>query len=203
MAQYLKETVAPLLAKGIAECIEAQPQDPIEYLGLWMLHQQQKEQLREKRRKQEEENERILKEWMETKGKLLEKAVERIQNVVRDFIHRQRKDKESEQRKVVALEQIWKDLMSKAAVDQKIQENEAKEHSEALAEKERVVHEKMFEASKEFITKLEKDRITLIKKAFRPPTLGSRNCKTTIDGCVLAIPMAGQLSLIQRKFDTS
>lgn len=177
-SQYLKDTIAPILSRGIAECIEVQPQDPIEYLGLWMLHHQQQEALREKRLKQEEENQRAMEEWMETKGKLLQKAVERIQNVVRDFIRRQRAFKAEEQQKVKQLEKLWGDLMIKAQQDQK--QAEAKEQEEALNEKERIMHEKMFEASKEFITKLEKDRITYLKKAFRPPQCVPRIMKAVL-----------------------
>ncbi|KAG2378090.1 hypothetical protein C9374_008712 [Naegleria lovaniensis] len=179
-SQYLKDTIAPILARGIAECIEVQPQDPIEYLGLWMLHHQQQQALREKRLKQEEENQRAMDDWMETKGKLLQKAVERIQSVVRDFIRRQRAYKAEEQQKVMQLEKLWGELMVKTQQDQKTKEAESKEHEDALNEKERIMHEKMFEASKEFITKLEKDRITYIKKAFRPPPCVPRIMKAVL-----------------------
>lgn len=34
---YLKETVGEALARGCAAAISAQPNDPVEYLGLWLL----------------------------------------------------------------------------------------------------------------------------------------------------------------------
>jgi hypothetical protein len=34
---YLKETVGEALARGCAATIGAQPNDPVEYLGLWLL----------------------------------------------------------------------------------------------------------------------------------------------------------------------
>lgn len=34
---YLKETVGEALARGCAAVVTAQPNDPVEYLGLWLL----------------------------------------------------------------------------------------------------------------------------------------------------------------------
>lgn len=36
-AQYLKESVGPALAKGLAATSLARPQDPIEYLANWLI----------------------------------------------------------------------------------------------------------------------------------------------------------------------
>lgn len=35
-ADYLKENVGVPLAKGIAACVLQQPQDPVEFLALWL-----------------------------------------------------------------------------------------------------------------------------------------------------------------------
>ena len=41
---YLKDELGPILAKGLAAVSVARPSDPVEYLGLWLLHHlQQKE----------------------------------------------------------------------------------------------------------------------------------------------------------------
>jgi hypothetical protein len=36
-AQYLKKTVGPALAKGLAAASVTRPQDPIEYLANWLI----------------------------------------------------------------------------------------------------------------------------------------------------------------------
>lgn len=41
---YLKDELGPVLAKGLAAVAVARPQDPIEYLGLWLLHYLQKKE---------------------------------------------------------------------------------------------------------------------------------------------------------------
>lgn len=40
---YLKDEVGPILAKGLAATAIARPNDPVEYLALWLLHQQQRQ----------------------------------------------------------------------------------------------------------------------------------------------------------------
>lgn len=47
--KYLISTVGDILARGIAEVIEKQPEDPIEYLALWMLHQEKLAQKQQER----------------------------------------------------------------------------------------------------------------------------------------------------------
>ena len=41
---YLKDELGPVLAKGLAAVAVARPQDPVEYLGLWLLHYLQKKE---------------------------------------------------------------------------------------------------------------------------------------------------------------
>uniref|UniRef100_A0A7S1L6C5 Dynein heavy chain coiled coil stalk domain-containing protein n=1 Tax=Neobodo designis TaxID=312471 RepID=A0A7S1L6C5_NEODS len=41
---YLKDELGPVLAKGLAAVAVARPQDPVEYLGLWLLHHLQKKE---------------------------------------------------------------------------------------------------------------------------------------------------------------
>ncbi len=44
-AAYLQREIGPALAKGLAALAVAQPADPVEYLGLWLLqHIKNKEQ---------------------------------------------------------------------------------------------------------------------------------------------------------------
>lgn len=43
-AAYLKDELGPVLAKGLAAVAVAKPQDPVEYLGLWLLHHLQKKE---------------------------------------------------------------------------------------------------------------------------------------------------------------
>lgn len=177
-SQYLQETVAPILAKGIAECIDVQPHDPIEYLGLWMLHQQQLESLREKRRKRLEEADMAVDEWMQTKGKLLEKAVDRIQSVIRDYVKRKREEKAREQQQTLVMESVWNEL--KNNVKPKDVEKDGKEQEEILAERERLMQENLFEASRQFVLKLDKERISNMKRAFRPPPCIPRILKASL-----------------------
>ena len=38
-AAYLKATVSPILAEGVAALCRLQPVDPIDYLGNWLIQQ--------------------------------------------------------------------------------------------------------------------------------------------------------------------
>jgi hypothetical protein len=35
--KYLQELVGDALARGVAECVASQPNDPVDYLGQWLL----------------------------------------------------------------------------------------------------------------------------------------------------------------------
>jgi hypothetical protein len=47
-ADYLKDTVGSVLAKGIADTLAAAPADPVQYLGQWIHRQVSNEKVREK-----------------------------------------------------------------------------------------------------------------------------------------------------------
>lgn len=60
---YLKATVGPVLAKGIAETIVAQPANPQEYLALYLLHHLQEEERREDLAAQRRRADAMRAEW--------------------------------------------------------------------------------------------------------------------------------------------
>jgi len=76
---YLKEAVGPVLSKGLAAVAMAQPQDPVEYLALFMLHHMQKAELV----KQQAQAARVLEaqreEWAVTRSRREHEASEVIQ----------------------------------------------------------------------------------------------------------------------------
>ena len=48
-SDYVKETVGEALALGLAQVALVRPQDPIEYLGLWLLkHKRNQAEAKEK-----------------------------------------------------------------------------------------------------------------------------------------------------------
>lgn len=106
-SQYLQDKVGDTLSRGVAECIEQQPSDPVEYLGLWLLHQielQQAQKAKEKKLLQIEE-EKKFHELVEDRKR--EKASKKIQEAFREYlkkkekaeIRRKKKEEEEEARK--------------------------------------------------------------------------------------------------------
>eukprot|EP00817_Percolomonadidae_sp_ATCC50343_P002904 CAMPEP_0117428560 /NCGR_PEP_ID=MMETSP0758-20121206/8240_1 /TAXON_ID=63605 /ORGANISM="Percolomonas cosmopolitus, Strain AE-1 (ATCC 50343)" /LENGTH=244 /DNA_ID=CAMNT_0005214983 /DNA_START=44 /DNA_END=774 /DNA_ORIENTATION=- len=67
--EYLKGAVGDLLAKGVAQTVETKPSDPVEYLALWLLHEQQRlnviEPKRAEDRKTLEEDREVFKKQQE------------------------------------------------------------------------------------------------------------------------------------------
>ena len=51
---FLKDELGPVLAKGIADTVCASPEDPIEFLGLWLQHYLQEKEADTKEKNTEE-----------------------------------------------------------------------------------------------------------------------------------------------------
>jgi hypothetical protein len=47
-AEYLESTVASYLSQGIAATVAAMPDDPVEYLAVWLRNQLKEEQMQKK-----------------------------------------------------------------------------------------------------------------------------------------------------------
>lgn len=83
-SDYLKRTVGNLLAKGLAQTMEQQPNDPVEYLALYLLHQEQLEQVQERRTKQLEAHKKELETKEATYQDFMQKSACTIQQFTRN-----------------------------------------------------------------------------------------------------------------------
>jgi L-lactate utilization protein LutC len=111
-SQYLQENIGEMLSRGVVKCIELQPSDPVEYLGLWLLHQielQRAQKTQEKKRVQIEEEKKF---YELVRDRTREQASKKIQEAFREYLKkkekaeiRRRKKEEEEQVRRKRLEQ--------------------------------------------------------------------------------------------------
>eukprot|EP00754_Rhynchopus_humris_P009182 Rhum_TRINITY_DN13950_c2_g2::Rhum_TRINITY_DN13950_c2_g2_i1::g.66278::m.66278 len=107
---FLKDELGPVLAKGIAETVCAAPQDPIEFLGLWLRHHLEEKEAEARERTVEEENKVLREEWNRSQAAREKAATEVIQNEWRAHqqIAAERQERETELR--TRLEQFGEEL---------------------------------------------------------------------------------------------
>eukprot|EP00758_Cryptobia_borreli_P020251 Tbor_TRINITY_DN9899_c0_g1::TRINITY_DN9899_c0_g1_i1::g.11931::m.11931 len=110
-SSYLKEDLGPVIAKGLAEVCIARPQDPQQFLGLWLLHYVQQRQRKADevsiRAKLESERE----EWRKGRGVRERIAASAIQREWRAHLCRG----EEHRREEAALRQLFADVEDEAA----------------------------------------------------------------------------------------
>lgn len=80
---YLSMTVGPVLAKGIAETVVAQPSNPQEFLALYLLHCLQEDERKEEAARQKAKAEVLREAWSRERMQKEKSAVDTIQRVFR------------------------------------------------------------------------------------------------------------------------
>ncbi len=115
-SDYLKRTVGPLLAKGLTQTMEQQPNDPVEYLALYLLHQVQLEQVQQRRNKQLEDHKKELALKEVSFQEFINKSATTIQGFVRTEMSRlkEKRDaqKEEDEKLLAKMEQDIQGLFS-------------------------------------------------------------------------------------------
>lgn len=101
------QNIEGLLKLGIAETIENQPADPVEYLGLWLLHKAQYLEANKRRRAKEEEMLKTQKAAWEEKEAPLQ--AEKIALITKEFgtykVRKAEKMAKEEERKILEEEE--------------------------------------------------------------------------------------------------
>jgi hypothetical protein len=108
--EYLKHSVGDMLAKGIAQVIEQQPQDPIEYLGLWLLHQIQLREVQMKRSDKNQQYEQEKKQFLNQDSKQKEQAAITINTNIRAYLQRKEESSKKQLEEEAALQRAEEEL---------------------------------------------------------------------------------------------
>lgn len=159
---YLKDELGPVLAKGLAAVSIAKPSDPVEYLGLWLLHHlQQKE-----RKAQEVEAARQLESeresWAKGRAAREKAATAIIQREWKAHVHAQKdaERKESALRKKFAeIENDMEDLIPEEGLPDGVERND----QERDAETARMSAEVNFKRMRLLVAELDKSSIADFK----------------------------------------
>jgi hypothetical protein len=158
---YLKDELGPILARGLAAVSIARPADPVEYLGLWLLHQlQQKE-----RKAQEVEIARKLEtereQWAKARALREKAATAVIQREWKAHVHAA----QDAQRKEAQLRSKF------AEIEETLEERVPEEHlpegdrteKERVAETDRLAAQTQFNRARLFVQQLDKSHVADFK----------------------------------------
>jgi hypothetical protein len=133
-ADYLKRTVGDILVEGIAAVVEAQPSDPVDYLGKWLLHQLELQEVKKQRELQaaklKEEADKIL----SNEQKHIEAAAQSITKEYKKFAKR-KKEKEEKLRKEME-EKKRKEEEERKKKEEEAKQKEQDENKEEQEEEE-------------------------------------------------------------------
>jgi len=91
---YLREEVGSVLAEGIAKTVAARPEDPVEYLGLWLRHHLEEKENAAQERLVQEEMQRQRAEWVKGRATKERAACDVIQAGWKH--HREQEEKENQ-----------------------------------------------------------------------------------------------------------
>ncbi|KAJ9457631.1 hypothetical protein DIPPA_17788 [Diplonema papillatum] len=165
---YLKDDLGPVLAKGIAETVVAAPQDPIEFLGLWLQHHLDEKEAEAKQLEQDELLKPLREEWNKAQAQKEKAATEVIQREWKSHVDNvtARGERETELR--TRLEAFGDRLDEEGEYDPESIGYEACADQEAKEEdKERELDmlktEKLFQRWKQYIQQLTKENVADVK----------------------------------------
>lgn len=158
---YLKDELGPVLAKGLAAVAAARPEDPTEYLALWLLHYLQKKERKvvevEATNKLESERE----QWAVGRALREKSATTTIQREWRAHVHAQEEAKLKEAR----LRQVFASV--EETLEEKVPEEQPAEgekpEAERAAEHERLAAQTSFGRSRLFVAEIDKSYIADLK----------------------------------------
>ena len=164
---YLKDQLGGVLAKGLAAVAIARPQDPVEYLALWLLHYIQSKERRAKSTDVTRQLENEREEWAKGRAMREKAATAIIQREWRAHIRAQQESqqKEAELRQVFA--RIEETADEKAPAEDAAKEGGAaagENEAERAAEAERTAAQAQFHRAKLFVAELDKSYVADFKR---------------------------------------
>eukprot|EP01062_Namystynia_karyoxenos_P028184 TRINITY_DN21401_c0_g1_i1.p1 TRINITY_DN21401_c0_g1~~TRINITY_DN21401_c0_g1_i1.p1 ORF type:complete len:413 (+),score=179.37 TRINITY_DN21401_c0_g1_i1:83-1240(+) len=172
---FLKEELGPVLARGLAETVCAAPEDPVEYLGLWLQHFLQEKEYAAKERALEEELQKQRAEWNRSRQTKEKAACQVIQHNWKE--HRAREDQEA-QREEELRQRIADFTTEEVETDERfdpeavspddVLDKDAKP-AEVEEELEMLKAERSFMRWNAYVRKLTKENIASIKMRQRVP----------------------------------
>jgi hypothetical protein len=175
---YLQDELGPVLAKGLAAVAVARPQDPVEYLGLWLLHHLQKKEAKaaELTRAKQLESERD--QWAAGRAVREKQATSVIQREWRAHVS----TLAEKDRKEAELKEIFASI-EKTIEDDYPEDTPAegeKTEQEAAAEGDRIAAQTAFTRSSAYVKQLDKSVVAQFKLLN-----GSNHSVVTVLRCVL------------------
>jgi hypothetical protein len=159
---YLKDDLGPVLAKGLAAVAVARPTDPVEYLGLWLLHylQQKERRIQEVEAARQLEGEREA--WAKGRAAREKSATAIIQ---REWKAHVRAGQEAI-RKEAALRKRFleiEDTLDEQFPEEPLPEGVERTEHEKEAEVARMVAENAFKRQRVFVLQLDKGSVADFK----------------------------------------
>lgn len=166
-SDYLKEDLGPVLAKGLAAVAMARPQNPIEYLGLWMLHYLQERERKAEAIKAQKELEAEREEWVKGRAMREKQATSVIQREWRAHLRAEEERKSQE----VALRELFASVEENAeeVKEEVMTYGTAAEGPDATGDDEKILEEDRsanymaWQHSQQFVNVLDKSHIAAMK----------------------------------------
>ena len=166
-SDFLKEDLGPVLAKGLAAVAMARPQNPIEYLGLWMLHYLQERQRKVDQIKAQKALEVEREEWAKGRAVREKQATSVIQREWRAHLRAEEERKAQE----VALRELFATVEENAEEPKEepmtygtaVEGQDATGDDEKIIEEDRAANYAAWHQGQEFVNALDKSHIASLK----------------------------------------